>query len=135
MCDSCGCGDPGVVPVVIRERLLSANDHQAGHNREHFEAAGTLAINLMGSPGSGKTESLLIGLSQYFSSLAPRIGWAEFDGKGQIDVYQKSVAAGCVHGNQPAGVVEGGSALEARPQRLEATRILLRLGQWLARRR
>ena len=58
MCETCGCGDPEVVPVEIQESLLAANDRRAEHNREHFAAAGVLAINLMGSPGSGKTALL-----------------------------------------------------------------------------
>jgi len=58
MCDTCGCGDPEIVPVEIQEHILAGNDAQAAHNREHFTAAGVLAINLMGSPGSGKTALL-----------------------------------------------------------------------------
>jgi len=58
MCDTCGCGDPEVVPVEVQTKILSDNDARARHNREHFEAAGVLAINLMGSPGSGKTALL-----------------------------------------------------------------------------
>jgi len=58
MCDTCGCGDPEVVPVEIAEKILSQNDHRAAHNRAHFKEAGVLAINLMGSPGSGKTALL-----------------------------------------------------------------------------
>jgi hydrogenase nickel incorporation protein HypB len=46
------------VPVDVHERILSQNDARAAHNREHFEAAGVLAINLMGSPGAGKTAIL-----------------------------------------------------------------------------
>ncbi|NNF41401.1 MAG: hydrogenase nickel incorporation protein HypB, partial [Woeseiaceae bacterium] len=38
--------------------LLDANDHQAAHNREHFERHGVLAVNLMSSPGAGKTALL-----------------------------------------------------------------------------
>jgi hydrogenase nickel incorporation protein HypB len=58
MCDVCGCGDPEIVSVDVHERILSANDRTAGHNRAHFAARGTLAVNLMGSPGSGKTALL-----------------------------------------------------------------------------
>ena len=58
MCRDCGCGDPGIVPVEVHERLLSSNDRVARHNREHFAAHDVLAINLMGSPGSGKTALL-----------------------------------------------------------------------------
>ncbi|HSM15173.1 MAG TPA: hydrogenase nickel incorporation protein HypB [Thermoanaerobaculia bacterium] len=58
MCDTCGCGDPEKVPVEIRESLLAGNDARARHNREHFRAHGVVAVNLMGSPGSGKTALL-----------------------------------------------------------------------------
>lgn len=39
-------------------RILAANDRVASHNRRHFDDAGVLAINLMSSPGSGKTSLL-----------------------------------------------------------------------------
>jgi hydrogenase nickel incorporation protein HypB len=58
MCETCGCGDPDVVPVEVQDRILAANDRTAGHNREHFAEHGVLAVNLMGSPGSGKTALL-----------------------------------------------------------------------------
>jgi hydrogenase nickel incorporation protein HypB len=58
MCDSCGCGDPHVIPFEVHERLLAGNDRTAAHNREHFHDHGVIAVNLMGSPGSGKTAIL-----------------------------------------------------------------------------
>jgi hydrogenase nickel incorporation protein HypB len=58
MCDSCGCGDSHKVSLEVQERILSVNDRTARHNREHFAAAGVLAVNLMGSPGAGKTAVL-----------------------------------------------------------------------------
>src|SRR6266567_8874072 len=58
MCDSCGCGDPKVVPYDVHERLLASNDRGARHNREHFRDHNVIAINLMGSPGAGKTAIL-----------------------------------------------------------------------------
>lgn len=58
MCETCGCGDPELVSVEVRESLLAGNDRTARHNREHFAAGGVLAVNLMGSPGSGKTALL-----------------------------------------------------------------------------
>ena len=60
MCGTCGCDTPepkGTV-VDLHERILSVNDRQAAHNREHFSERGVLAINLMGSPGAGKTAVL-----------------------------------------------------------------------------
>ena len=58
MCDTCGCGDTNLVSVDVHERLLARNDAVAAHLRDHFREAGVLAINLMGSPGSGKTAVL-----------------------------------------------------------------------------
>ena len=58
MCETCGCGDPEIVPIEVQERILSDNDAQAEHNRSHFHGLGMLAINLMGSPGAGKTAVL-----------------------------------------------------------------------------
>jgi len=58
MCQDCGCGDDELVPLDVQTRLLESNDRTARHNREHFEQSGVLAINLMGSPGSGKTALL-----------------------------------------------------------------------------
>lgn len=58
MCDDCGCGDSELVPVDVHEHILADNDARAAHLREHFVEAGVLAINLMGSPGSGKTAVL-----------------------------------------------------------------------------
>jgi hydrogenase nickel incorporation protein HypB len=58
MCDVCGCGDSKIVPIEVHARLLAGNDRTAAHNRSHFEAHGVVAINLMGSPGAGKTAVL-----------------------------------------------------------------------------
>lgn len=58
MCEDCGCGDPELVSVDVHEHLLEGNNRLAAHLREHFVEAGVLAINLMGSPGAGKTAVL-----------------------------------------------------------------------------
>ena len=76
MCDTCGCNitsgnehllheqgkfgrtSDGSNSVEVLRNLLHENDHQAGHNREHFDQHNVLAINLMSSPGSGKTSLL-----------------------------------------------------------------------------
>jgi len=58
MCEDCGCNDAELVPVEVHEHILAGNDARAAHLREHFVEAGVLAINLMGSPGSGKTAVL-----------------------------------------------------------------------------
>jgi hydrogenase nickel incorporation protein HypB len=58
MCDTCGCGDAEVVPVDVHQNILAVNDRMAAHNRDHFADRGVAAINLMGSPGAGKTAVL-----------------------------------------------------------------------------
>jgi len=76
MCDTCGCNithgnehlvkpggklsvtDEGHEAVTVLQNLLHENDHIAAHNREHFDRHRVLAINLMSSPGSGKTSLL-----------------------------------------------------------------------------
>ena len=77
MCDTCGCNiTPGNAHLVDKKSvevltdLLHENDHQAVHNREHFDRHGVLAINLMSSPGSGKTsllEATIEALGEEFS--------------------------------------------------------------------
>ena len=44
---------PQRVPVV--EKILSANDRIAEQNRARLDSAGVFAVNLMASPGAGKT--------------------------------------------------------------------------------
>jgi hydrogenase nickel incorporation protein HypB len=76
MCEECGCaatqqsvhlsdhtGAISARPVSeraieIMTGILSENDHAAAHNREHLNRHGVLAVNLMSSPGSGKTSLL-----------------------------------------------------------------------------
>jgi hydrogenase nickel incorporation protein HypB len=58
MCDTCGCGDRELVAVDVHERILAGNERAAAHNREHFRKAGVASVNLMGSPGAGKTAVL-----------------------------------------------------------------------------
>ena len=58
MCETCGCGDPAIVPVDVHETILAGNERVAAHNRAHFAERGVVAVNLMGSPGAGKTAVL-----------------------------------------------------------------------------
>ena len=58
MCEPCGCGDPEIVSVEVHEDILSGNNRAARHNREHFVEQKVTAVNLMSSPGSGKTALL-----------------------------------------------------------------------------
>ena len=76
MCDTCGCnvtpgnehlvhsgGELAKTPagsetIEVLHSLLEANEQQARHNREHFDRHNVLAVNLMSSPGAGKTSLL-----------------------------------------------------------------------------
>jgi hydrogenase nickel incorporation protein HypB len=64
MCHDCACGllvhppTPGVRRLALGQRLLAHNDHQASLNRRRLRDAGVRAVNLLSSPGSGKTALL-----------------------------------------------------------------------------
>ncbi|WP_066409016.1 hydrogenase nickel incorporation protein HypB [Aliarcobacter skirrowii] len=44
--------------ISVIQKILDKNDHEARHNRAHFDNHKVLGINLMSSPGSGKTTFL-----------------------------------------------------------------------------
>lgn len=54
MCESCGCGERSL-RVTVSRRLLSENERLARENRAWFKRLGVRVINLVGSPGAGKT--------------------------------------------------------------------------------
>jgi len=76
MCNTCGCNvtpgnqhllnadskltkaPNGNNAITVLKNLLIENDQQATHNRAHFDSHGVLALNLMSSPGAGKTRLL-----------------------------------------------------------------------------
>jgi hydrogenase nickel incorporation protein HypB len=58
MCDTCGCGISSIRTIDVNERLIASTAAQAEHNRVHFSRRTILAINLMGTPGAGKTALL-----------------------------------------------------------------------------
>ncbi|MBW7918848.1 MAG: hydrogenase nickel incorporation protein HypB [Anaerolineales bacterium] len=62
------------IPVV--ENILNANDKLANENRARLDAAGVFAINLMASPGAGKTSLI----EQTLPRLAGRARVAVVDG-------------------------------------------------------
>ena len=69
------------IPVV--KAILSANDAVAAENRAAFDAAGLLAVNLMSSPGAGKTSLILATLERLPPSL--RAGVIEGDIASTLD--------------------------------------------------
>ena len=58
MCETCGCGASTVRTIDVNERMLASNALDAAHNRSHFAERKVSAINLMGTPGAGKTALL-----------------------------------------------------------------------------
>lgn len=57
--------DPTPTTVPLGESLKARNDRQARANRERFREHGLLVLNLLSSPGSGKTALLERTLSEY----------------------------------------------------------------------
>jgi len=99
MCTECGCGEanehhhhhptdghshdhshePRV--VAVQQDVLAHNNHIARHNREALDAKSVTAINLISSPGSGKT--LL--LEKTLEALNGKIKCAVITGDQQTD--------------------------------------------------
>jgi hydrogenase nickel incorporation protein HypB len=93
--------------IPVLQNILSANDAIARRNRERLDKQGILAINIMSSPGSGKT-SLILQTINHFKSKA-RVAVIEGDVASRIDADKVS--------QQGAPVVQintdGGCHLEA----------------------
>lgn len=59
MCGTCACGSPEPPRrVQLEQHLLAHNDALAATNRDRFDRSGVRALNLLSSPGSGKTALL-----------------------------------------------------------------------------
>lgn len=79
------------IPVI--EKILSANDRLAQENRSRIDAAGVFSINIMASPGAGKTSLI----EQTVRALAGkyRIGMINGDILTSLDA-DRAAAAGAV---------------------------------------
>lgn len=88
----CGCGhEPnGKRPTIkaqtrtivpLESRILAHNDAEAARNRSFFEARGVVAVNIISSPGSGKTYLL----ERTLEAIAGRIPTAVITGDQQTD--------------------------------------------------
>jgi len=85
MCGNCGCETPMKLEktnlqttnvVEVHADLRRSNDDQAMTNRALFDAHGVIVINLMSSPGSGKTRLL----EETIVSLKPQYEMAVIEG-------------------------------------------------------
>jgi hydrogenase nickel incorporation protein HypB len=89
--------------VKVVQNILKANDSVARLNRSRFDAAGLLAVNFIGSPGSGKTTVLERTVGQLSGRI--RMGCIEGDpyttkdaeriGRMGVPVVQINTRGGC----------------------------------------
>jgi len=78
--------------VTVVEKIMDANDQVALNNRKILDQAGVFSINIMASPGAGKTSVIL----QTIKTLAPeiRVGVIEGDTAPVTIDADKVIAAG-----------------------------------------
>ncbi len=73
MCNDCGCLEPGhdhphsheTTTLAVHQDVLAKNNTFAERNRGFFKAKGVFVVNLISSPGSGKT-ALLEALAHHY---------------------------------------------------------------------
>ncbi|MCL5268688.1 MAG: hydrogenase nickel incorporation protein HypB [Bacteroidetes bacterium] len=94
--------------VTIERKVLQKNDELAEQNRELFKKSGTFVINLVSSPGSGKTSIL----EKTLESLKGKVKVAVIEGDVQTDLDAQRVAKFGVPVVQI--VTNGGCHLEAK---------------------
>lgn len=69
--------------IEVKENILEANDQTAGALREKLKKEKTFLLNLMSSPGSGKTTTMLKTISMLKKRM--RIGVMEADIESDVD--------------------------------------------------
>jgi hydrogenase nickel incorporation protein HypB len=97
MCETCGCGEQnlfhdhqdGTKKVDLVEGVLSKNARLAERNRGIFEAMEVLVLNLVSSPGSGKTTVL----ERTIEALKDEIRMGVIEGDQQTDRDAKRIGA------------------------------------------
>jgi hydrogenase nickel incorporation protein HypB len=91
MCDACGCDGPGLRhqhKLPVGEAVMDRNDRLAQINRDRFAEQGLFVLNLISSPGSGKT-AVLEALARHFG---PRMAVIEGDVQTSRDADRVSAA-------------------------------------------
>ncbi|MCX8129645.1 MAG: hydrogenase nickel incorporation protein HypB [Clostridia bacterium] len=101
--------------IKIMKNILDANDKLAGDNRSLFNQRGIIAVNVMASPGAGKTSIILrvieglkgeVGVSVIEGDIASSIDAEKIDKLG-IPVVQINTGGGChLDANMIRSVVE-----------------------------
>ena len=59
--------------IAVEQQILNANDQIAAENRAAIDAAGTLAVNVMASPGAGKTSLILATAARLPADVRPAV--------------------------------------------------------------
>src|SRR5512138_917065 len=77
--------------IKLVKKILTGNDQLAERNRQCFKSAGTFAVNVLASPGAGKTS--LINRTIQSIGQDVRVGVIEGDIAGSIDT-EKVLEAG-----------------------------------------
>lgn len=112
MCIDCGCSNKndhshqdvqGARTIRVEEDLLAKNQRLADQNRDYFAAHSLLVLNLVSSPGSGKTSIL----ERTLSDLKSKLNFSVLEGDQQttndadriaatgVPVKQVNTGAGC----------------------------------------
>ena len=82
-------------PIKLEKKILTRNDHVADQVRERFRFAGVSVINMVSSPGSGKTSLLEKSLEPLSDKLS--IGVIEGDIQTANDARRIAVTGVPVH--------------------------------------
>ncbi len=96
MCTTCGCGEEShhahpetLRRIQIEENLLTTNERYAQANRAWLAGRGVAMVNLMASPGAGKT-SLLV---RTLTDLAGKMAFAVIEGDQQTSLDAERIRA------------------------------------------
>jgi hydrogenase nickel incorporation protein HypB len=73
--------------ITVVENILNANDRLAQDNYDRLEAAGIFSINILASPGAGKTSLI----EQTLPRLKDKLRVAAIDGDIATSIDRKSV--------------------------------------------
>lgn len=112
MCETCGCQSPAETghhhdhhhahehrQIPVGESVMARNDRFAGYNRARFAEKGLFVINLISSPGSGKT-TMVEALARHFGS---QMAVVEGDIQTSRDADRVSSAGSAVHQIETGG--------------------------------
>jgi len=69
--------------VTVGEKILGTNDAKAGENRKRLDEHSIFTINIMSSPGAGKTSLILATIKRFSKDV--RIGVVEGDVASSVD--------------------------------------------------